>query len=210
MSEPEARRVEDFAVPEKHPRPEKPEAAAVAKWIGHRDIAGRIRPQYLALVEAVGLPNVEHYMERFIDWPTDEHRPPPHILERWRKDQLESGEESDERLVRRFRQQIRAYYEFMAWRSVEQMAKTSKKLSQRAEEGELEAAKQVQLQYSGMNLAYTLKEVAAAFGTPKPTPTQIGRMTINMGEPPRRKLRAKTPPSIINAQVREIGSGSDS
>ena len=174
---------------------------AKSKWMEHTTWknghnSNFVKKQYLALLGAVATQGEAHdLMEDLIVWPNTS-RPPKHLVLTWEMEWALDKAEAPENEIKKMRQRIRAYHEGLAWQTLRSSLKTTRALSKKAEDGELDAAKQVQLQYSGLTSTYFLKEIANSFGTPKPTPTQIQQININAGPPPKR-VKAGKPAQII-------------
>lgn len=186
-------------------------------WLG--GYAGKVgKAQYVALLEAVGSWRIARKkMAAVIIWrlPANfkEEEPPESILRSWELDWQEGKVTVDDADVRKMRQRLMAIEEWSTREAIDAARQAATALNLKAAAGTLDAKKQVQLQYAGMNVAYMTKETAIAYGSPKPTALQVGRLTINAGERPPRKLKAPTQKQLvtdyIDAEVREIIGNSD-
>ena len=192
---------------------EKPQQS----WVG--GVYGKWgRPQYLALLRAVGTRRRARALaDDMITWKKGK-RPPDEVLDVWEQEFMQGIVEPSEQDVRRMQQQLIAREEWENRAAIAASRNALIKLAEKAEKGDLDAAKQVQLQYLGMNTAYITKETAAAFGTPKPTVSQMNQIVINAGENPHKPRQLKTPrgkllarerEQVIDAEVREIIGSTD-
>lgn len=168
--------------------------------------------QYLALLEATGSPlSARALAKEVIVWL--DGFPPEKALKDWELAWQDEQTVVSEKDVRKMRQRLMANEEWRNRAAIGASRRAVMALAEKAASGDLEAAKQVQLQYAGMNVAYMTKETAAAFGSPKPTPTQIGNaFFIDQGTPRRQRVKAPkrkeltelAESQIIDAEVREI------
>lgn len=172
---------------------------------------------YAALLTATGSPkSARELAPEVIVWlngfPSDK------VLKDWEMLWQEGQIEVSENDVRKMRQKLMANEEWRTRQAIRAATNASIALSQRAADNTLPATKQVQLQYAGMTTAYLTKEVAAAYGTPKPTMTAMNQIIqINAGAPPPKRIKAPkrkelvqaAEAEIIDAEVREIVNSND-
>ena len=182
-------------------------APAVHDWPGGS--YGRFgRPQYIALLEAVGWKVARKKMKDVIIW-RDGKLPPDEILRNWELDWQEGRVTVSDADVQKMRQRLRAAQEAKSWAAQEAAADAAIALSNLAAEGKLDQTKQVQLNYANMSAAFGAEKYAAAFGTPKPTAQINNFFAVDTGKPRRpRVLKSPRPKElqqeIVNAEFREV------
>ena len=183
-------------------------APAVHDWFG--GYYGRVaRPQYVALLEAVGSWKIARKkMDDVIIW-RDDQRAPDKILRDWELDWQENRLTVSDHDVQKMRQRIRAFQEAKSWMVQDSAAEAAISLNTKAAKGELKSDTQVQLNYANMSTAFLTEKIAGAFGTAKPPGALINQFFLDTGQP--RRARVLKPPTrkqlkaaVVDAEFREV------
>jgi len=155
-------------------------------------------------------------MHEIIKWCSD---PPPtdteYILDRWEHEWTEGRISATDTEVKRMRQRLMANEEWANRRLIAKYRKVAHvvgdKVMQKVQDGEqLQGSEAVAMRYATEPVNVLTLSTNNAYGTPKPTATQIGKLVINAGERPQRKLKAPKikVEDVIEGQVRELPVGS--
>lgn len=144
-----------------------------------------------------------------IKWRSD---PPPaqYLLDRWEDEYFAGRQKADPEQVHKTRQRLMAYEEWGNRMANRALREALIAVAQKAKDGTLKPDSQVQIKYLADGVAMVTRDTSAAYGTPKPTPTQIGKLIINAGERPQpRKLKAPKVKveDVIEGEVRELSVG---
>lgn len=178
--------------------------------------AGRIiKNQYLALLDALGTkPAADRLAREMIIAPPNAPWPNPENFMAWAHHWQLGVLEADPKLVRLMKQRLMAHEEWENRRFIHKLREAGNTVADKAKDGTLASEKQVQLKYIADGVAMVTRDTAAAYGTPKPTPTQIQQLNIVNNAPPRRLRAPKKEQTIdttaIDVTVRELTSGTSS
>ena len=174
------------------------------------------RQQYVALLEAVGNWTIARkLMDEMIKWasaPTPSET--PYILDRWEHEWTEGRLSVTDTELKRMRQRLMANEEWANRRLIAKCRKVAHavgdKVMKRIDNNEqLQGSEAVAMRYATEPVNVLTLSTNNAYGTPKPTATQIGKLVINAGERPQRKLKAPKikVEDVIEGEVRELPIG---
>lgn len=162
------------------------------------------RYNFWALIEATGnWQNAAEAMDLLHHWP-DEQRPPDETIRAWADDWEANREQgvapnNFEGRVRAAAQRLRAVREYGAWKMLDSYTGAGVRVGDGIKNGEI--FKNGQPKYLADGVSMMLRDIGSAFGTPKPTPTQIGNLIINAGERPQQLPRPSAVKDVIASAI---------
>ena len=165
----------------------------------------------------MGTHKTARQMMHIIKWRSNPSPPEtPNILDRWEDEWTAGFHEVPAKDVNKMRQRLMAYEEWENRRLIAKYRKVAHsigdKLMEKVEAGESIQGESVAMRYATEPVNVLTLSTNNAFGTPKPTPTQIQQLNIVNNAPPRRLRAPKKVEQIIDTTaidvtVKELTSG---
>jgi hypothetical protein len=183
--------------------------AAHGGWTEQR----RVKPQFIALMEAVGSFQLAlHFADRVIDWTT---RPPDRELREWAQEAQHREEMGQpivtERQVARMERRLRKAEEWDARKTNGINRKVLQAMGEKVLAGDMQLS--TGYRYAGDNWHWGEKAVKESYGKEKDVQQgiHVGRLVINAGERPQlsgaqrsNRLPPASPPKIIDVKARTV------